>query len=157
MTGVIPTTIGQLRHLRVLDLHLHHLDGPLPQSLRECESLEELDLTADFLSGGTVTGTIPSFCANGKTPKLAKVLLANMDLDGTIPASLGDCALLESLDLSYNKLTGTVPDALSRCVELSSLDVRGNQLTGAEPQFSTWPEMTDLQTSQRRGTNNFDR
>ena len=45
MTGRIPSTIGCLTELRMLMLHRNDLEGPVPEELGNCRSLEEIHLS----------------------------------------------------------------------------------------------------------------
>ena len=78
---------------------------------------------------------------NGKIPaqlgNLAKIeglKLSFFSLTGAIPAELGNLANLRGLDLSDNLLTGAVPSELGNLSNLTALDLSYNELTGCVPQ-----------------------
>ena len=78
---------------------------------------------------------------NGKIPaqlgNLAKIeglKLSFFSLKGAIPAELGNLANLRGLDLSDNLLTGAVPSELGNLSNLTALDLSYNELTGCVPQ-----------------------
>ena len=78
---------------------------------------------------------------NGKIPaqlgnlaNLEGLRLSFFSLAGAIPAELGNLANLRGLDLSDNLLTGEVPSELGNLSNLTALDLSYNELTGCVPQ-----------------------
>ena len=78
---------------------------------------------------------------NGKIPaqlgnlaNLEGLRLSFFSLTGAIPAELGNLANLRGLDLSDNLLTGAVPSELGNLANLTALDLSYNELTGCVPQ-----------------------
>ena len=68
------------------------------------------------------------------TPRRVQSLsLSDLDLDGTVPAGLGDLAHLRRLDMSENELTGGVPTSLGKLSGLELLELSENGLTGVIP------------------------
>src|ERR1700733_15268644 len=61
------------------------------------------------------------------------VNLANNNLTGAIPLSLGNFTLLDSLQLNDNHLSGGIPVQLGYLAWLSVLNLDNNQLTGTMP------------------------
>ena len=51
LTGKIPTSIGSMSHLRLLNLSHNQLEGQIPTSLSGISTLEQLDLAKNDLSG----------------------------------------------------------------------------------------------------------
>ena len=67
--------------------------------------------------------------------------LSGNQLEGKIPACLGEIITLEELDLAKNKLHGEIPQELSKLSMLASLNVSSNNLCGPIPrgtQFYTF-------------------
>ena len=65
--------------------------------------------------------------------RVAEVSLPNRNLDGIIPAGLGDLSALRTLDLSSNSLTETIPPELGNLSKLESLSLSSNNLSGEIP------------------------
>ena len=68
--------------------------------------------------------------SDGRVTELA---VYENQLNGTIPAELGDLSKLEILDLAVNQLSGTIPAELGDLGELAELYLEKNQLSGAIP------------------------
>ena len=65
--------------------------------------------------------------------RVLRLNLNNRDLDGTIPAALGDLASLNTLTLHRNALTGPIPAELGNLSRLNTLTLNHNQLSGPVP------------------------
>ncbi|MBQ4820656.1 immunoglobulin domain-containing protein [Aquimarina sp. MMG016] len=65
--------------------------------------------------------------------KVVKLELANNNVSGTIPASIGNLTALEELHLFINQLSGTVPIEIGQLKELQILALSNNQLEGTIP------------------------
>lgn len=55
------------------------------------------------------------------------------ELDGEIPAGLGDLSQLQNLYLAYSQLSGEIPPELGKLSQLVVLNLSGNQLSGEIP------------------------
>lgn len=71
--------------------------------------------------------------------RVTRIRLEQNQLNGTIPAELGDLTNLIQLDLFQNQLTGTIPPALGNLPNLTQLYLYNNDLTGGIP-----PELGNL-------------
>ncbi|MBP7213126.1 MAG: leucine-rich repeat domain-containing protein, partial [Anaerolineaceae bacterium] len=70
-------------------------------------------------------------------------LFANQ-LNGSIPAALGNLSNLELLTLGFNQLTGSIPSSLGNLSNLEILNLQSNQLTGSIP--ANLGSLTNLDT-----------
>lgn len=126
LTAAVPATLQSLTHLRMLDLSYNRLDGPVPRL--DFQRLSILDLSHNALQGGVPWSL-------GQCRALLKIDLSQNRLTGTIPDALGELSELMLLDLSHNALSGPIPAALSRLASLRSLILSDNRM-----QFSTVPD-----------------
>ncbi len=59
--------------------------------------------------------------------------VAQNNLEGAIPSTLGTLSNMRVLDLSGNNLQGTIPEEIGNLIRLTTLDLGSNQITGAVP------------------------
>ena len=156
LSGTLPPEIGNLTHLRQLDLDDNELTGPIPPELGDLPQLRRLILGANELTGtippelgrlsqltmldlgrNSLRGTIPSEL--GSLPRLDSLLLHRNELTGPIPPELGNLSSLRRLLLALNQLTGPVPPELGNLANLTYMSLSRNQLTGTVP-----PELAQL-------------
>ncbi|KAK8672587.1 hypothetical protein V6N13_110952 [Hibiscus sabdariffa] len=125
----VGVTCWNQRENRLVSLQLSDmsLSGQIPQSLEYCGSLQNLDLSANNLSGNIP----PQICS--WLPYLVTLDLSSNDLSGPIPSELSNCAYLNNLVLSNNRLSGPIPYQLSGLGRLKRFSVANNYLTGAIP------------------------
>jgi Leucine-rich repeat (LRR) protein len=57
-TGIIPTSLGNIRSLKVLNLSHNKLTGSIPVSLGNLQLLEQLDLSFNHLKGKVPTNGV---------------------------------------------------------------------------------------------------
>ncbi|XP_059278684.1 LOW QUALITY PROTEIN: receptor-like protein Cf-9 [Lycium ferocissimum] len=148
LTGLIPSCIFSLPSLIDLDLSnnsftgkiqdfksntldtivLKHnqLQGPIPKSLLNQQSLSYL-----LLSQNNLSGQIDSTICNLKTVKVLD--LGSNNLEGSIPQCLGEMSELLVLDLSNNSLSGTINTTFSIGNTLMIIKLDGNKLQGKVP------------------------
>lgn len=69
-------------------------------------------------------------CRDGHVTELS---LAANNLDGPLPAEIGDLAALTSLDLTGNRLSGSIPPAIGALSALNDLSLGANRLEGPIP------------------------
>ncbi|KAL0314784.1 UNVERIFIED_CONTAM: putative LRR receptor-like serine/threonine-protein kinase [Sesamum angustifolium] len=125
--GTIPSGIGNLIGLSILNLASNLFSAPLPSSIGRLIKLQEI-----HLSYNKFMNELPYSLGN-----LTLLNLLHVDRNnilGSIPPSLGNCYDLLVLDLSHNNLSGPIPKEI---VSLSSisiyLDLSNNNLSGSIP------------------------
>ncbi|XP_074293673.1 receptor-like protein 47 [Silene latifolia] len=124
----IPEFIGSMRHLRHLDLSRGGFAGPVPPQLGNLTHLKFLDLHVPFLCngfGGLYTQSL------GWASGLSK--LRFLDMGSCIMSEAHDTFQV-LLDLSYTGIYGELPGWLWNISRFQTLQVSGNQLTGSLPQ-----------------------
>ena len=126
LSGPIPSELGNLSSLDRLSLWANHLTGPIPASLANLTSLDTLELTSNEL-----TGPIPAWLGN--LTNLRSLHLTQNQFSGSIPASLGNLTNLVALSIGQNQLTGSIPASLGNLTALRALHLNNNELSGALP------------------------
>lgn len=103
------------------------MQGPLPP---EIGVFSNLGLSLN-LSNNNLDGEIPATIGN--LVSVQAIDLSVNRFSGIIPSSVGSCTALEYLNLSKNMIEGTIPESLKQIAYLKVLDVAFNQLTGSVP------------------------
>ncbi|MEN8216452.1 MAG: leucine-rich repeat domain-containing protein [Pseudomonadota bacterium] len=137
LTGSIPSELGNLSKLAVINLGLNKLTGSIPSELGNLSKLESL-----YLFDNQLTGSIPTELGN--LSKLEVLDLSFNSITGSIPAKLGNFSDLESLRLNNNRLTGSIPSELGNLINLRYLQLNNNRLTGSIP--SELGNLSDLES-----------
>ena len=83
-------------------------------------------------NGDTALTSWQGIRVTGNPGRVQMLLLADLSLDGTMPAALGDMDSLRELWLRDNQLTGRIPLRLGR-LELEQLHLSGNSFHGCFP------------------------
>lgn len=96
------------------------------------------------LSNLDLSGTLPASMPLGKVTLLD---LDNNKLAGDLPSWLGDFKDCKFLDLSHNNFDGAIPLALGKAVSLNHLDLSGNHLSGPIPAELAQIPLSDLNLS----------
>ncbi|MCP4214521.1 MAG: choice-of-anchor D domain-containing protein [bacterium] len=161
LSGPIPSQLGNLPFLVLLELHYNNLSGSIPPQLGDLSALQRLHLGINQLSGsipkelGNLTQlTFISLQANPLTGVIPPELgnLANLreltfyltQLSGPIPPQLGALTLMERFELSCSNLSGDIPDQLANMTRLKRLNLGFNNLNpGPIPSWVT--DLTDLE------------
>ncbi|MCP4113332.1 MAG: hypothetical protein GY749_48680, partial [Desulfobacteraceae bacterium] len=91
---------------------------------------------------------------NEENTHIIKIDLAENNLNGMIPESIGDFIKLQKLDLRHNSLTDVIPEEMGNLADLEFLNLNSNELTGNIPSnignlFKL--ELLDLSSNQLTG------
>ncbi|KAJ9550638.1 hypothetical protein OSB04_014683 [Centaurea solstitialis] len=173
IAGYLPPELGLLTDLALFHINSNRFCGTVPKSFENLTLLHELDLSktdslggvpnklfdkdldAVFLNDNRFRFGIPENLGNSPVSVL---VLANNDLGGCIPASIGkmgktlneiilmndnltgclpvQIGLLKEVtvfDVSFNGLQGPLPAAIGGMRSVEQLDVAHNRLTGVVP------------------------
>ena len=105
-------------------------DAPL-SDWHGVETDDEGRVTEIYLIGNNLDGEIPAELGN--LTELEGLYLARNELSGSIPSELGDLSNLNTLMLFNNELTGTIPYQLGSLDSLEAMHLSNNQLSGRIP------------------------
>ncbi|KAG6692187.1 hypothetical protein I3842_10G101300 [Carya illinoinensis] len=139
-SGFIPKTFGNLRFLKVLNLHFNDLTIESPELsifsyLSNCINLVHL-----VLSNNHLNGFLPKSIGN-LSLSLQGLYLHNCKIKGSIPRKIGNLSGLTTLTFSNNELSGLVPTTIGSLCMLQALGLDGNRLKGTIP-----PELCHLRS-----------
>ena len=112
LSGFIPSGLGHLDALEVLDLSGNMLTGHIPLELGSLESLQYL-----YLDDNGLTGRVPADL--GSLTKLRHLIVNDNGLTGYIPSKLAGLRQVEYLFLYGNDLSGCIPAALTDRADLT--------------------------------------
>eukprot|EP01018_Ginkgo_biloba_P005713 Gb_21248 [translate_table: standard] len=136
-SGIIPSSIGNMKYLKVLDLSDNKLHGKIPTSLGNYLQMGALRLTKNNLEG-----KIPMEIWN--LPQLETLHLNGNLLTGTLSShGLQNNSTLKILDVGNNRVSGHIPRWLGNLLQLRILVLRANYLEGEIPL-----EVTSIKTLQ---------
>ncbi|XP_075493560.1 uncharacterized protein LOC142531348 [Primulina tabacum] len=165
LSGIIPSDIRYLSHLRHLNLSRNSFDGPFEDSIFELPNLRTLDINHNFFKSSFPPGisklkflTYFDAYSNNFTGPLPEemIYLKNLEylnlggcyFEGEIPAAYGRLLKLKSLYLHGNSLTGSIPAELSFLNQLGHVELGYNAYSGGIPaQFSSLSNLVYLDIS----------
>ncbi|CAG7876709.1 unnamed protein product [Brassica rapa] len=126
-TGKIPSSIGNLSHLNILDFGYNNLAGEIPTALFNLTKLSSLSLASNQF-----TGTLPHNITSLSNLNIFNA--ASNSFFGTVPSTFFNIPSLESLDLGDNQFSGPLEFGnISSMSKLQRLDLSKNNLTGPIP------------------------
>ncbi|KAF8042214.1 hypothetical protein BT93_A0742 [Corymbia citriodora subsp. variegata] len=106
LSGIIPSSLGNLIFLKLLHLNNNSLHGEIPRTMNHCKNLWILDLGENKISGTVPPWFGPSF-------QFLQILRLRVNMfNGSFPSQLCLPSALQILDLAVNNLTGMIPNCL---------------------------------------------
>lgn len=126
LIGTIPSEIGSLSNLQVLNFDRNELSGTLPSEIGRLLNLRELRIGWNDL-----VGSIPFEI--GHLAMLNALRLTNNAFTNSIPVEIYNCTRLRILDLSINALKGTLSENIAQVKELQELRLSDNMFSGTIP------------------------
>jgi Leucine-rich repeat (LRR) protein len=125
LEGSIPSEINHFQSLEELNLYYNKLTGSIPD-MSALSSLRHIDL-----DGNLLTGQVPDTLFN--LPALEVVFLLNNPLTGTIPEITNPESKLQKISLYNCQLSGTIPASLAKATGLAFVQAYNNSLAGSIP------------------------
>ncbi|KAH8519748.1 hypothetical protein H0E87_001255 [Populus deltoides] len=124
ISGTLGPELGELRHLKYLELYRNDIGGKIPKELGNLKNLVSMDMY-----GNRFEGEIPKSFAKLKSLRFLR--LNNNKLSGSIPRELTTLKDLKVFDVSNNDLCGTIPvDGPFTSFPMESFE--NNKLNGPE-------------------------
>ncbi|XP_023765406.1 probable LRR receptor-like serine/threonine-protein kinase At1g53430 [Lactuca sativa] len=143
LTGVLPEEFANLPSLQEIDLSRNYISGPIPASYGQ------LRLRVLSFLGNRINGSIPE--ALGDMSTLEELVVEDNFLGGPLPQNLGRLSRLRRFLASANNFTGTIPDSYGNLTNLEDFRIDGSTLSGSIPDFiGNWRNLTRLDM---QGTN----
>ncbi|KAI8531152.1 hypothetical protein RHMOL_Rhmol11G0115200 [Rhododendron molle] len=124
----LPSSLGNLSALNLLNLGQNNIGGSIPLSLGNCQQLSAL-----VLSHNNLYDSIPLQVLNLSSISISFDLGYN-SLTGSLPSEVGSLKNLTKFDVSNNRLSGSILNLLSGCSSLEELHLEGNSFEGEIPQ-----------------------
>ncbi|KAG8492166.1 hypothetical protein CXB51_009600 [Gossypium anomalum] len=137
LTGILPSELGNLTRLQVVDLTRNYLNGSIPSSF------SNIPLSNLSLLGNRLSGPIPPEIGDIST--LLNLVLEDNLLGGSLPSNLGNLGRLDRFLLSGNNFTGRIPESFGNLKNLTDFRIDGNSLSGKIPDFiGNWTKLSRL-------------
>jgi Leucine-rich repeat (LRR) protein len=114
--GLIPTALGLLTSLQLIDLGSQSFLGPLPTEIGYLKQLNFLSFAQNSLSG-----TLPTEI--GQLSLLEKMYLSTNQFYGDLPQEIGNLHNLKLLHLHENEFSGLLIKNLSRIMSIETMYV----------------------------------
>ncbi|XP_010502001.1 PREDICTED: probable LRR receptor-like serine/threonine-protein kinase At1g53430 [Camelina sativa] len=146
LPGIFPSEFGNLTSLQQIDLTRNFLNGTIPATL------SQIPLKILSVIGNRLSGPFPHQL--GEITTLTEVVLEANLFTGPLPSNLGNLRSLKRLLLSSNNFTGPIPESLSNLKNLTDFRIDGNSLSGKIPDFiGNWTllDRLDLQGTSMEG------
>uniref|UniRef100_A0ACD6AEG0 Uncharacterized protein n=1 Tax=Avena sativa TaxID=4498 RepID=A0ACD6AEG0_AVESA len=126
LSGEVSPALGNLSHLRILNLSGNLFTGRIPPELGELSRLKSLDVSSNMLAG-----TVPAELGN--LSSLSSLDLSGNGFAGAVPPELGRLSRLKQLSLGFNQFQGLIPVELTHIRNLVYLNLGENNLSGHIP------------------------
>ncbi|KAL5207127.1 hypothetical protein ABZP36_031562 [Zizania latifolia] len=131
--------IVNLRNLATLDLEGNRINGTIPDSIGQLNTLQDLRL-----GNNNMSGELPSALSN--CTHLITINLKRNNFSGQLSrVNFSNLSHLKTLDLLYNRFEGTIPESIYSCSNLAALRLSGNNLHGQlSPEIGNLKSLTFL-------------
>ncbi|CAN7045237.1 unnamed protein product [Brassica rapa subsp. trilocularis] len=133
VSSEIPSQLGTLKELTLLNLSNTLSSGPIPTELLHLTKLVSLDLSSNSLSAQK------SFLNNlsQNLTNLEELNLGLVDISSEIPPNISKLSSLKSLSLDECNLFGKLPSSIFMIPTMQSINLQGNQdMVGSLPEFN---------------------
>ncbi|XP_062161267.1 probable LRR receptor-like serine/threonine-protein kinase At1g07650 isoform X2 [Alnus glutinosa] len=126
-TGRMPDFFQSWKHLQKLEIQASGLEGPIPRSISVMSNLTDLRIS-DLLGEGS------EFPSLSNMTSMLRLMLRSCNLYGPISPNISKMTVLQTLDLSFNRLEGNIPDFKDQ-TQLKIMILTSNLLNGTIPDW----------------------
>ncbi|KAL1821385.1 hypothetical protein ACET3Z_016254 [Daucus carota] len=127
--GKIPDFIGNWTKMTILNLQGTSMEGPIPSSISMLKNLRELRIS-------DLNGSISRFPNLRNMTNMKYLILRNCLIEDSFPPYIAEMKILNTLDLSFNRLSGPIPDSVQPLESsLNFLYLNSNLLSGVIPSW----------------------
>jgi len=138
LQGTIPNSIAEAESLTLLDLDKNNLIGVIPTSIGRVSTLKQLDI--DFNS---LTGIIPSEL--GSLSLLTGILIGENDYDAqSLPESFSQLDQLNFFSIQNANINAEIPPSYSQLRSMLGFDCSSNRIGGSIDVVTNWLSVQTL-------------
>ena len=145
LNGELPESIGDLDSLVTLELFFNKIGGTIPASIGKLKNLKVL-----VLNGNLLEGELPETIY--ELNKLEQLMLTSNNLSGTLSHQISKLTNLQVLNLFDNNIEGNLPVAVLELSNLKELNLSNNSLNGSIPELGAMKNLNVIALAE----NNFD-
>ncbi|MFK8010445.1 MAG: fibronectin type III domain-containing protein [Marinicellaceae bacterium] len=97
----------------------------------------------NWLTGDPCLNNWEGITCNQTNDSVIQIFFGSNNINGPLPAEIGDLSNLELIEINFNQLSGTIPSEIGNLSNLKDLRLVDNQLSGSIP--SSIGNLSDLQ------------
>jgi hypothetical protein len=136
LTGPIPASIGNLSELRRFRFQLVGISGSVPTSISNLINLKEIRIFGTNLSGELLSSLVTLTNLEDLTIDGADYSGFSNIFTGQMPTAFGNLINLKNLSLARSSFDGQIPSSFSNLTELSSINLFGCDFSGPLPDLT---------------------
>ncbi|GJV56883.1 leucine-rich repeat protein [Tanacetum coccineum] len=134
LTGVLPPSLSNCSKLEILEMSSNNFSGMLTIDFSKLRDIYSIRLHHNNFHGRGEDDDMRFVNSLKNCTRLVILLLVNCNLRGLLPISIGNLSYqLSFLDLAENQLFGSLPSSLGNLVGLTTLYLQSNRFKGKIP------------------------
>ncbi|KAK9116170.1 hypothetical protein Sjap_015117 [Stephania japonica] len=166
ITGILPSSIGNLKNLKSLIVLNNHINGTIPRGIRELSQLIYLDLSSNFFEGAVSESHFTNLAKleilylsstskkslilqvssnwNAAFTNLGILDLSNWQVGPFFPSWLRAQENIYTVTLRNTGISDNLPEWFGELSKIHALDLSFNQIIGGLPSFL--PQLPNMRT-----------